>query len=196
MDGRTTSPTHMYEAGLGRTPANFSVLSPLGFLERSASVYPNHVAIVHGSVRRNYADFYARARRLASALAQRGIGLGDTVSAMLPNIPAMLEAHYGVPMTGAVLNTLNIRLDADAIAFMLQHCEAKVLLTDREFSGVIAKALEQLTHKPLVIDVDDPAASGERVGEIEYEAFIAAGDPNFAWAPPTDEWQAISVNYT
>ena len=197
MDGRTSAPTHMYEAGLGRTPANFSVLSPLGFLERSASVYPDHVAIVHGAVRRNYADFYARARRLASALAKRGIGLGDTVSAMLPNIPAMLEAHYGVPMIGAVLNALNIRLDADSIAFMLQHCEAKVLLTDREFSGVIRQALQKLERKPLVIDVhDDLAPPGDRIGEIEYEAFIAAGDPAFAWQMPADEYQAISVNYT
>ncbi len=197
MDGRTgLGPAHIYEAGLGRNPANFAPLTPLGFLERSAAVFPDHTAVVYGRQRRSYAEFYARARRLASALSARGIGLGDTVSAMLPNVPAMLEAHFGVPMIGAVLNTLNIRLDADAIAFMLQHCEAKVLLTDREFSGVIGKALAQLERKPLVIDVDDPAAQGERVGAIEYEAFIAAGDPNFAWSPPADEWQAISVNYT
>src|SRR5258706_7419950 len=197
MDGRTgLGPTHIYEAGLGRTPANFAALTPLGFLERAAAVFPDHCAVAYDALHRNYHELYARSRRLASALSARGIGLGDTVSAMLPNVPAMLEAHFGVPMIGGVLNTLNIRLDADAIAFMLQHCEAKVLLTDREFSGVIAKALAQLPRKPLVIDVDDPAASGERVGEIEYEAFIAAGDANFAWAPPADEWQAISVNYT
>ncbi|MBI3513938.1 MAG: AMP-binding protein, partial [Proteobacteria bacterium] len=144
MDGRTgLGPTHIYEAGLGRTPANFAPLTPLGFLERAAAVFPDHPAIAYGALHRSYAEFYARARRLASALSARGIGLGDTVSAMLPNVPAMLEAHFGVPMIGGVLNTLNIRLDAEAIAFMLQHCEAKVLLTDREFSGVITKALEQ-----------------------------------------------------
>jgi fatty-acyl-CoA synthase len=197
MDGRTTlSPSHIYEAGLGRTPANFAPLTPLGFLERAAAVFPDHPAVAYAGRRRSYAELYERCRRLASALAARDIGLGDTVSAMLPNVPAMLEAHFGVPMIGAVLNALNIRLDADSIAFMLQHCEAKVLLTDREFAPVIAKALAQLKRKPLVIDVDDPAASGERVGEIEYEAFIAGGDPNFAWQPPADEWQAISVNYT
>ena len=197
MDGRTSlGPSHIYEAGLGRNPANYAPLTPLGFLERTAAVFPTHPAVVYGAQRRSYAEFYARSRRLAAALSARGIGLGDTVSAMLPNVPAMLEAHYGVPMIGAVLNALNIRLDAESIAFMLQHCEAKVLLTDREFSGVIAKALTQLERKPLVIDVDDPAATGERIGTIEYEAFLAGGDPDFPWSPPADEWQAISVNYT
>ncbi|HUA50958.1 MAG TPA: acyl-CoA synthetase [Candidatus Sulfotelmatobacter sp.] len=197
MDGRTSlGPSHIYEAGLGRNPANYAPLTPLGFLERTAAVFPDHPAVVYGAQRRSYAEFYARSRRLAAALSARGIGLGDTVSAMLPNVPAMLEAHYGVPMIGAVLNALNIRLDAESIAFMLQHCEAKVLLTDREFSGVIAKALTQLERKPLVIDVDDPAATGEPVGAIEYEAFLAGGDPDFPWSPPADEWQAISVNYT
>jgi fatty-acyl-CoA synthase len=189
-------PEHMYEAGLGRNPANYAVLTPISFLERTAAVYPDHPAVVHGAVRRSYAELYARSRQLASALSARGIGLGDTVSAMLPNVPAMLEAHFGVPMIGAVLHAINIRLDAENIAFMLRHAETKVLLTDREFSSVIAKALQGLERKPLVIDVDDPAASGERLGEIEYEAFIARGDPNFAWQPPADEWQAISVNYT
>ncbi|MEJ0070392.1 MAG: acyl-CoA synthetase [Pseudomonadota bacterium] len=186
----------MYEAGLGANPANFAPLTPLGLLERTASVYPDQLAVVHGAVRRNYAELYARCRRLASALQRRGIGLGDTVSAMLPNVPAMLEAHFGVPMCGAVLNALNIRLDADSIAFMLEHSEAKVLLTDREFSGVIGKALERLARKPLVIDVDDPAASGDFVGALEYESFLAEGDPQFAWSPPADEWQAICLNYT
>jgi len=195
MDGRT-GPAHMYEAGLGRTPANFAPLTPLGLLERAAAVYPDRLAVVHGAVRRNYGELYARCRRLASALAARGIGLGDTVSAMLPNVPAMLEAHFGVPMAGAVLNALNIRLDADSIAFMLEHSEAKALLTDREFAGVIKPALAKLGRKLLVIDVDDPAASGERVGELEYEAFLAGGDPGFAWQPPSDEWQAICLNYT
>jgi fatty-acyl-CoA synthase len=197
MDGRTSlGSAHMYEAGLERNAANFTALTPLGLLERSAAVYPDQLAVVHGAVRRNYAETYARCRRLASALRQRGIQPGDTVSAMLPNVPAMLEAHFGVPMCGAVLNALNIRLDADSIAFMLGHCEAKLLLTDREFSGVIAKALAQLDRKIIVIDVDDPAASGELLGELEYEALLAEGDPDFAWQPPSDEWQAISVNYT
>src|SRR5258708_2311690 len=148
----------IYEAGLGRNAANFATLSPLGLLERAATVYPAQLAVVHGPVRRSYEELYARCRRLASALAARGIGLGDTVSAMLPNVPAMLESHFGVPMCGAVLNALNIRLDAESIAFMLEHCEAKVLLTDREFSGVISEALKRLAHPPLVIDLDDPAA--------------------------------------
>jgi len=197
MDGRTTlGPTHMYEAGLGRNPANFAPLTPLGLLERTASVYPDQLAVVHGAVRRSYAETYARCRRLASALRARGIGPGDTVSAMLPNVPAMLEAHFGVPMCGAVLNALNIRLDADSIAFTLEHSEAKLLLTDREFSGVIGPALARLGRKPIVIDVDDPAAHGDFIGELEYEALLAGGDPAFAWQPPSDEWQAICLNYT
>jgi fatty-acyl-CoA synthase len=197
MDGRTKlGPTHMYEAGLGRNQANFAPLTPLGLLERTASVFPDQLAVVHGAVRRTYAETYARCRRLASALRARGIAPGDTVSAMLPNVPAMLEAHFGVPMCGAVLNALNIRLDADSIAFMLEHSEAKLLLTDREFSGVIGAALERLGRKLLVIDVDDPAAEGERLGELEYEEFLAGGDPDFAWQPPPDEWQAICLNYT
>jgi fatty-acyl-CoA synthase len=197
MDGRTTlGPTHMYEAGLGRTQANFAPLTPLGLLERTASVFPDQLAVVHGAVRRTYAETYARCRRLASALRARGIAPGDTVSAMLPNVPAMLEAHFGVPMCGAVLNALNIRLDADSIAFMLEHSEAKLLLTDREFSGVIGPALARLGRKLLVIDVDDPAAEGDRLGELEYEEFLAGGDPEFAWQPPSDEWQAICLNYT
>src|SRR5271170_3547194 len=197
MDGRTTvGPAHMYEVGLGRNPANFAPLTPLGLLERTAAVYPDQLAVVHGAVRRSYAELYARCRRLASALRAHGIEPGDTVSAMLPNVPEMLEAHFGVPMCGAVLNALNIRLDADSIAFMLEHSEAKALLTDREFSGVIGKALARLGRKLLVIDVDDPAAPGERLGEIEYEALLAGGDPDFAWQPPADEWQAICLNYT
>ena len=195
MDGRT-SPAHMYEADLGRTPANFAPLTPLGLLERAAAVYPDQLAVVHGAVRRNYAELYARCRRLASALRARGIGPGDTVSAMLPNVPAMLEAHFGVPMCGAVLNALNIRLDADSIAFMLEHSEAKALLTDREFSTVIAAALKKLGRTLLVIDVDDPAAEGAALGDLEYEALLASGDPAFAWQPPADEWQAICLNYT
>ena len=188
--------THInpYAMGLDKNAANFVALSPLSFVERSASVYPDRIAVVYGDERRTWAETYVRCRRLASALAARGIGPGDTVAVMLPNTPAMFEAHFGVPMSGAVLNTLNTRLDAPAIAFMLQHGEAKVLLTDREFSGVVAQALSTLdTHRPLVIEVEDEAApAGQRLGEISYEDFLAGGDPDFAWQLPADEWNAIA----
>jgi len=187
-----------YDIDLDRNPANYQPLTPLGFLERAASVFPQHTAIVHGSLRRTYADFYARTRRLASALAKRGITRGDTVSVMLANTPAMLEAHYGVPMVKAVLNTLNTRLDAAIIAFSLDHADAKVVITDREFSKVMADALALCKVKPLVIDYDDPeyTGAGERLGTIEYEEFLAEGDPDFAWSMPDDEWDAIALNYT
>jgi fatty-acyl-CoA synthase len=187
-----------YDTDLDRTPANFQPLTPLQFLERSASVFPDHIAIIHGRLRRNYRDFYARARRLASALAKRGIGKNDTVSVVLANTPAMLEAHYGVPMAGAVLNAINTRLDAAIVAFTLDHAEAKVLITDREFSKVVKEALKLAKVKPLVIDYDDPEFSGEgeRLGSIEYEDFLKDGDPDFAWQMPGDEWDAISLNYT
>jgi fatty-acyl-CoA synthase len=188
----------IYDTDLDKNPANFQSLTPLTFLERAASVHPNQTAIIHGSLRRNYRDFYIRSRRLASALSQRGIGRGDTVSVMLPNTPAMLECHYGVPMAGAVLNTLNTRLDARIIAFSLDHSGAKVLITDREFSATVRAALELSTVKPLVIDYDDPefGGPGERLGTIEYEAFLSEGDPDFAWSLPRDEWDAITLNYT
>ena len=187
-----------YEVDLERNPANYAPLTPLTFIEWSASVYPDRAAVVHGARRYTWKETYARCLRLASALAKRGIGVGDTVAAMLPNTPEMYECHFGVPMAGAVLNTLNTRLDADAIAFMLNHGEAKVIVTDREFSGTIAGALEKVEKKPIVIDVDDPeyAGPGERLGRIDYEAFLAEGDPAYAWQPPADEWQAISLNYT
>jgi fatty-acyl-CoA synthase len=187
-----------YDVDLDRNPANFQPLTPLGFLERAASVFPRHTAIIHGQLRRDYADFYARARRLASALEKRGIGRGDTVSVMLANTPAMLEAHYGVPMCKAVLNTLNTRLDAAIIAFSLDHAGTKVLITDREYSKIIKEALALAKVKPLVIDYDDPeySGAGDRLGEIEYEDFIAQGDPDYAWAMPDDEWDAITLNYT
>jgi fatty-acyl-CoA synthase len=187
-----------YDRDLDKNPANFQPLTPLTFLERSAAVFPDRTAIIHGSLRRSYREFYARARRLASALSKRGIGRGDTVAVMMANTPAMLECHYGVPMTGAVLNTLNTRLDAAIIAFSLDHGEAKVLITDREFSKTVKAALAEAKAKPLVIDYDDPefAGAGERLGAIEYEDFIAEGDPGFAWAMPDDEWDAISLNYT
>src|SRR3954467_2029636 len=187
-----------YDTDLDRNPANFQPLTPLGFLERAAAVFPDHTAIIHGPLRRSYAEFYARARRLASALAKRGIKRGDTVAVLLANTPAMLECHYGVPMTQGVLNTLNTRLDAPIIAFSLDHGEAKVVITDREFSKTMKEALSLCKAKPLVIDYDDPefTGSGERLGEIEYETFIAQGDPDFTWLMPEDEWHAITLNYT
>ncbi len=187
-----------YETNLDPNPANYQALTPLVFLERAATVYPSRVAIIHGDITIDYATFYARARRLASALKARGVAKGDTVSIMAPNVPAMLDAHYGVPMIGAVLNTLNIRLDAANIAFTLDHAETKVLITDREFAPTIRAALAIAEAKPLVIDIDDPAydGPGERLGAIEYEAFIAEGDPDFVWTGPADEWEAISLNYT
>jgi fatty-acyl-CoA synthase len=188
----------IYDTNLDKNPANYQPLTPLAFLERAAAVHPERIAVVHGALQRNYRDFYARSRRLASALARRGIGRGDTVSVMLPNTPAMLECHYGVPMTGAVLNTLNTRLDAKIIAFSLAHGEAKVLITDREFSATVKAALASSASKPLVIDYDDPefTGAGERLGSMEYEEFLAEGDPDFAWSPPRDEWDAITLNYT
>ncbi len=187
----------IYDQGLDKSAANYAALSPIGFLERAAGVYPEKTAVIHGSMRLTYREFYARTRQLASALNARGIGSGDTVSVMAFNVPAMLEAHYGVPMVGAVLNTLNIRLDAAAIAFILDHAETKVLITDREFSDTIKAALDLATVTPLVIDIDDPLhEGGDLLGEMDYEAFIAGGDPEFDWSPPEDEWQAISLNYT
>ena len=186
-----------YDTGLDRNAANYTPLSPLSFLRRAATVFPDHIAIVHGDQRTTYRDFYRRCRQLGSALERAGIGKGDTVAIMSPNAPAMLEAHYGVPMIGAVLNTLNVRLDAPMIAFTLDHGEAKVLLTDREFSPTIKDALAQAAVKPLVIDIDDAlAVGGDLIGNTDYETFIATGDPEFSWSLPADEWDAISLNYT
>ena len=187
-----------YDVGLDRNDANFVALSPLSFLERTARVYPNRLAIVHGALRQTWAQTFERCRRLASALSKRGIGLGDTVAAMLPNTPPMYEAHFGVPVTGAVLNTLNTRLDPEAIAFQLDHGEAKVLLTDREFAPIVQKALALMgERRPLVIEVEDDAAPpGQRLGSLAYEALVASGDPRFDWELPGDEWDAIALNYT
>ncbi|HEY4819441.1 MAG TPA: acyl-CoA synthetase [Xanthobacteraceae bacterium] len=187
-----------YDTGLERNPANFQPLTPLTLLARAAAVYPGHTAIIHGALRRPYGEFYMRARRLAAALARRGIKRGDTVSAMLANTPAMLEAHYGVPMAGAVLNALNTRLDAAILAFTLDHADTKVLIVDREFSAVMKEALAHAKAKPLVIDYDDPefTGPGERIGTLDYEAFLGEGDPEFAWDMPGDEWDAIALNYT
>ena len=190
--------TNPYSIGLDKNPANHVALSPLSFIERTAAVYPDRIALVYGGLRQTWRDTYARCRRLASALAQRGVGRGDTVAVMLPNVPAMFEAHFGVPMCGAVLNTLNTRLDAEAIAFMLQHGEAKVLLTDREFAPVVRKALAMMgDRRPLVIEVeDDTAPAGDYLGEISYEACLQQGDPAYVWELPPDEWDAIALNYT
>ena len=187
-----------YEHGLDKRPANFVPLSPIGFLERSAMVYPDKTAVMHGDRRYTYAELYARCRRLAGALAGRGVGSGDTVSLMAPNVPEMLEAHFGVPMSGAVLNALNYRLDADTIRFILGHAGTKVLITDREFSPVVARALDGMESPPLVIDIDDPTceSAGERLGEKDYEAFIGEGSSEFEYRLPDDEWQAISLGYT
>jgi fatty-acyl-CoA synthase len=187
-----------YSIGLDKTPANFVPLSPLSFLERSAAVYPNHTSAVYERRVFTWGQTYERCRRFASFLAKRGIGRGDTVAAMLPNIPAMNEVHFAVPMTGAVLNTLNIRLEANTIAFQLDHGGAKIILVDPEFAGVISEALALMTGpKPVVIDVDDAAFAGvKRIGELEYEDAVLQGDPNFAARPPQDEWDAIALSYT
>ena len=189
--------TSIFDLGLGRRPANYVPQTPLGFLDWAAHTYPDKPAVVHGERVFTYREFRQRCLRLASALSRRGIGVGDTVAVMAPNSPPMLEAHYGVPMTGAVLNALNFRLDARTIAFILDHGEAKALLTDREFSPVIKTALAELGRDMLVIDIDDPIAPpGELLGEMDYESFLASGDPAFEWVIPHDEWQAICLNYT
>lgn len=189
-----------YETNLDRNPANFQPLTPLLFLERAAAVFPEHIAVVHGALHRPYRELRDRCVRLASALTARGIGRGDTVAALLPNIPEMLECHYGVPMAGAVLNTLNTRLDAATIAYILDHGEAKVVIVDREFLPLLRVALAQAKVQPLVVEVNDPeapdAARANTTGGLGYEALLAEGDPGFAWPMPRDEWDAITLNYT
>jgi fatty-acyl-CoA synthase len=194
----TPAPSDRFDAGLERGPANYAALTPLSFLARSAAVYPDKTAVIHGERRLTYAELEARCRRLASALARRGIGRGDTVAIMAPNVPALLEAHYGVPMAGGVLNALNYRLDARTIAFTLEHGGAKLLIADREFSETVGEALGRLGRRLPVIDIDDPlyTGSGARLGERDYEALLGEGDPAFAWSPPADEWQAICLLYT
>ncbi len=187
-----------FDENLDKNPANYQPLTPLQFLKRAALVYPNHTAIIHGGQRFTYAEFYGRCLRLASALAKAGIGEGDTVSVMLANTPAMLEAHYSVPMIGAVLHTINTRLDAPIVAFQLDHAEAKFYITDREFAPLSKAALELAKVKPPIVDYDDSEfpQTGERLSDVEYEAFLATGDPDFDWKMPSDEWNAISLNYT
>jgi fatty-acyl-CoA synthase len=182
---------------LARQEANHAALTPLSYLSRAAEIYPDKVAVIHGAQRFTYSELYARCRRLADALRRRGVGKGDVVAVLAPNVPAMLEAHYGVAMAGGVLNALNYRLDARSIAFILGHGAAKVLITDREFSATAKAALALVEKKPLVIDIDDPLfEGGERLGEMDYEAFIASGDPAAPWSLPEDEWQAICLSYT
>jgi fatty-acyl-CoA synthase len=188
-----------YDIDLDKNPANYQPLTPLSFLQRSAAVYPDHTAIIHGRSRVDYATFYARCRQLASSLSKAGLKKGETVSVLLANTPAMLECHYGVPMTGAVLNTLNTRLDAATIGFSLDHADAKFLIVDKEFSGLVQNALKLMKGPhPIVIDYVDPEfeVSGERLGNIDYEQFLSGGDPDFQWRWPDDEWEAISLNYT
>jgi fatty-acyl-CoA synthase len=189
----------IYDIDLDKSPANYQPLTPLSFLARSAAVYPDHVAIIHGKSRTSYATFYARARKLASALVKARIKKGDTVSVILANTPVMLECHYGVPMMGAVLNTLNTRLDAMTIGFSLDHAETKLLIVDKEFAGLAKNAIQLMKGpKPIVVDYVDPEfpVEGERLSSIEYEQFISGGDANFEWLWPADEWEAISLNYT
>ncbi|TNE59445.1 MAG: acyl-CoA synthetase [Alphaproteobacteria bacterium] len=186
-----------YDRDLDKNDANYTALTPLQYLQRAASVHPEQTAVIHGSKSYTYLEFYARARRLGSALAKAGIGKGDTVSILAPNTPAMLEAHYGVPMIGAVLNALNYRLDAAAIAFILDHAEAKVLLVDGEFADLAQEALKLTQCSPIIIDIDDPEFGiSNPIGNVEYETFIKDGDPDFNWIWPADEWEAISLNYT
>ncbi len=189
---------NIYERGLDKNPANFQPLTPLSYLDWAARVFPSKTAVIHGPYRTTWAEFDARCRRLASALEKRGIGVGDTVSVMSPNAPAMLEAHYGIPMAGAVLNALNYRLDAKTIAFILGHAETKILITDREYAGVIRDAVAILGNADLlVIDIDDPLArGGALIGQMTYEDLLAEGDPGYVWQPPADEWQAMCLNYT
>jgi len=193
---------NIFEQGLERNSANFTPITPLLFLERSAEIYPNRLAVLHGQLRQTWQQTYDRCRRLASALSKHGIGLGDTVAVMLPNTPPMVEAHFGIPMAGAVLNALNTRLDPESIAFMLNHGEAKVIIVDPEFSGTMKKALEiakkESGREFLVIDVEETEfdVPGERLGKLTYEQLLAEGDPQYAWQVPADEWQAICLNYT
>ena len=187
----------IFDHNLEKNPANYAPLTPLSFLERAAYVYPDRISVVHGEQRTTWGETYARCRRLASALAKRGIGVGQTVAVMLPNTPPMYEAHFGVAMAGAVLNTLNTRLDAEAIAFMLEHGEARLLITDKEFAPTIEAALKLVKRRIPVVDAEDPQFSGgKRLGELTYEELLAEGEPDFAWRWPADEWEAIALNYT
>jgi fatty-acyl-CoA synthase len=191
--------TSIFDQDLPRNEANFAPITPLSFIERAAEIYPGKLAVVHGELRRTWHEVYARCRQLASALTSKGVGKGDTVAVMLPNTPPMVEAHFGIPMAGAVLNTLNTRLDPETIAFMLDHGEAKAVIVDPEFAPVMKRAIQlrQSKRDLLVIDVEDALyGPGERIGSVTYDDFVATGDANFAWQMPADEWDAIALNYT
>jgi fatty-acyl-CoA synthase len=186
-----------YDQHLGKGPANYAPLTPLSFLARSAAVYPNKTAVIHGDMRFSYQTFYNRCRRLGSALKKRGIGTGDTVAVMAPNNPPLLEAHYGIPMCGAVLNALNIRLDAGTIAFVLEHGEAELLIADRQFADEVSEALKKMKNPPPVVEINDPLGGYDTaISEQDYESLLNEGDPDYEWHGPSDEWQAISLNYT
>ncbi len=190
--------TSPYDTDLGKTRANYQPLTPLVFLERAASTFPDHPAVIHGKRRYSYAEFYARSRRLASALAASGIGKDDTVSVMLANTPAMLEAHYAIPMTGAVLHSINTRLDPPVVAFMLDHANTKLIIVDTEFAPIIKEALAETEVEPTIINYRDLecGVEGERLSDLDYEEVLASGDPDYAWKMPSNEWNAISLNYT
>ncbi len=188
---------NIYQRDLEKNPANYEALTPISFLGRAARVYPDYPALIHGPLRQSWAQTERRCRQLASALRRHGIGEGDTVSIVAPNTPAMFEAHFGVPMSGAVLNTINTRLDAESMAFIFQHAQSKVVLVDREFGAVVRKALALIEHSPLLIAIDDPLyREGELVGDLDYEALLAEGNGDEPGWLPQDEWQAISLNYT
>ena len=193
--------TDMYNTNLDKNHANFTPLSPLSFLQRSAEVYPNRLSIVHGSKRYTWSDTFKRSKQLASALTKKGVGKGDTVAVLCFNTPEIYEAHYGIPMIGAIINTINIRLDVDTISYILEHGEAKVVITDNELSPTIKEVLNKIKTKPLVIDIDDelanhPEGAGENLGSLNYEEFLKTGDENFEWSLPEDEWDSLALNYT
>ena len=192
---------HMYDTNLDKNDANFTPLSPLSFLIRAAEVYPNRTSIIHGKKQFTWSETYKRSKQLASALSKRGIGKGDTVAVLCFNTPEIYETHFGVPMIGAVLNTINIRLDVDTISYILEHGEAKALITDNELSPTIKQVLNKIKNKILVIDIDDelanhPEGAGENLGEINYEDFLLTGDSDLEWSLPDDEWQSLALNYT
>ena len=193
--------TDMYNTNLDKNHANFTPLSPLSFLQRSAEVYPNRLSIVHGSKKYTWSDTFKRSKQLASALTKKGVGKGDTVAVLCFNTPEIYEAHYGIPMIGAIINTINIRLDVDTISYILEHGEAKVVITDNELSPTIKEVLNKIKTKPLVIDIDDelanhPEGTGENLGSLNYEEFLKTGDENFEWSLPEDEWDSLALNYT
>ena len=193
--------TDMYNTNLDKNHANFTPLSPLSFLQRSAEVYPNRLSIIHGSKKYTWSDTFKRSKQLASALTKKGVGKGDTVAVLCFNTPEIYEAHYGIPMIGAIINTINIRLDVDTISYILEHGEAKVVITDNELSPTMKEVLNKIKTKPLVIDIDDelanhPEGAGENLGSLNYEEFLETGDENFEWSLPEDEWDSLALNYT